>query len=193
MPHASCVAESGSNALSILGTLGLKYLVTGDRIPVPQHMYLLFGLLILIFLILGAISLFQSQSVSENVQNLPYKLRPSVFNRSETAFFIELKKQLPEGFNIFPKIRIIDFIDPNSREYKWRNKIWAKHIDFLICDSNFKPVLAIELNGKSHQRKDRVERDEFIKQIFIGAKLPLEFVNVGSNFENSVTRIKTYL
>jgi len=151
-------------------------------------MYLLFGLLLLIFLILGAVSLFDKKSVFENVQNLPYRLRPSVFNGSETAFFLELKKQLPEGFHIFPKIRIIDFIDPNSREYKWRNKIWAKHVDFLICDSIFKPILAIELNGRSHQRHDRVKRDRFVKEIFQVTGLPFEVLEVGNNFNLTISK-----
>ena len=90
-------------------------------------------------------------------------------------------------------MRIIDFISPINREYGLRNKIWAKHVDFLICNKNFQPVVAIEVNGSSHLRQDRVERDELVKQIFEDAKLPREFVNVGSNFAEDITKIKTCL
>jgi hypothetical protein len=36
-----------------------------------------------------------------------------------------------------------------------------------------KPVLAIELDDNSHKRRDRVERDVFVNQIFEDARLPL--------------------
>lgn len=35
------------------------------------------------------------------------------------------------------------------------------------------PVLAIELDEKSHQRKDRKDRDAFVDQVFQAAALPL--------------------
>lgn len=111
-------------------------------------------------------------------------------NGSESAFFFELQKQLPQEYYIFPKMRIIDFISPINREYGLRNRIWAKHIDFLICSKNFQPVVAIEVNGKSHLRQDRIERDDLVRQIFQDAKLPLEFVDVGTSFIDSVKQLQ---
>lgn len=124
-----------------------------------------------------------------------YRTRSSVMNRSEKAFFYELEKQLPSGYHIFPNMRIADFIDAvdGIGFYNRRNKILPKHIDFLVCDANFRPVVAIEVNGSSHRRPDRAERDEQIRQIFADAELPLEFVDVGSNFEISVSKIKDTL
>lgn len=131
----------------------------------------------------------------EEKGKLPYRKKYSVMNQSEAAFFFELKKQLSEGYYIFPKMRIADMLDvPNGHDYyKMRNQILPKHIDFLVCDSNFHPKIAIELNGKSHQRQDRIERDEKVKQIFSDAKIPLEFVNVGSNFATTVQNLKALI
>jgi len=114
-------------------------------------------------------------------------------NRSEQAFFYELQKQLPNGYHIFPNMRIADFIDAVDGPgfYYRRNRILPKHIDFLVCDHYFRPVVAIEVNGSSHRRPDRIDRDEQVKQIFEDAKLPLEFVNVGTNFAENIARIKT--
>jgi len=35
------------------------------------------------------------------------------------------------------------------------------------------PLLGIELDGSSHQRSDRQERDDFVVEVFKVAKLPL--------------------
>lgn len=113
-------------------------------------------------------------------------------NQSEAAFFFELKRQLPEGYNIFPKMRIADMLDvPNGREYyRMRNQILPKHIDFLVCDKSFAPIVAIELNGKSHLRQDRIERDQKIEEIFEGAKIPLVIAKTGESFENLIKNMK---
>jgi len=115
----------------------------------------------------------------------------SVFNASEEALYLELKRQLPRGFYIFPKIRIIDFIDVASHDHyaTYRNKIWSKHVDFLICDYHFKPVLAVELNGKSHLSPQRVVRDAFVKSIYFECGLPFETVDVGTAFGEQVAKI----
>lgn len=112
-------------------------------------------------------------------------------NKSEQAFFYELKKQLPEGYYIFPNMRIADMIQAVDGEgfYGRRNKILPKHIDFLVCDAYFRPVVAIEVNGSSHRRADRMERDDLVRRIFADAKLPLEFVDVGTNFQENISAI----
>lgn len=73
-------------------------------------------------------------------------------------------------------MRIADILETIKGKgyYKRRDLVLPKHVDFLICDRNFKPVLAIELDGKSHQRKDRIERDILIDQIFEDVDLKLE-------------------
>lgn len=134
----------------------------------------------------GVLFLAVHKGFSSAEEGLPYRLRSSVFNKSEEAFFIELKNQLPAGFQVFPKIRIIDFIEPTSQELKWRNKIWAKHVDYLICNSSFKPVMAIELNGKSHLSTHRIDRDAFVAGILKVADLSLVTVPVGTEFRKSI-------
>src|SRR3989344_9285204 len=89
-----------------------------------------------------------------------YRKKDSVMNKSEAAFFFELQRQIPNNYFIFPKMRIADIIDATEGyglQYR-KNKILPKHIDFLICNSYLNPVVAIELNGSSHNRPDRIER-----------------------------------
>ena len=53
--------------------------------------------------------------------------------------------------------------------------------------------MVIEVNGKSHNRLDRTERDVLVNEIFKDAQLPLETINVGSNFNESILKIKANL
>jgi hypothetical protein len=142
----------------------------------------------------------KSNSTQSHILKVPeripeYRKRLSIMNGSERAFFFELKKQLPPNYYIFPNMRIADIVDAIDGRgfYNRRNKILPKHIDFLICDSYFKPVVAIEINGSSHNRADRVERDMLVNQIFKDAQLPLKTIGVGDNFIESVQQIKSYL
>jgi hypothetical protein len=124
-----------------------------------------------------------------------YRKRDFVMDKREMAFFHELERQLPSEYYIFPKMRIIDMIDATEGQglrYR-KNKIMPKHIDFLICNSYFNPVVAIELNGSSHNRPDRIERDNLVSEIFKVANLPLEIVNVGADFNQSILKIKENL
>lgn len=92
-------------------------------------------------------------------------------------------------------MRIADILDAVDGKgfYTRNNKIMPKHIDFLVCNKYFNPVVAIEINGSSHRRPDRIESDDLKREIFKDAQLPLEFVDVGTSFEQSVQRIKTYM
>lgn len=120
-----------------------------------------------------------------------FKKRESVMDKREEAFFHELWKQLPEGFYVFPKMRIADIIETTDGKgyYFRRNEILPKHIDFLICDSYFHPVLAIELNGLSHRLENRKSSDIKKREIFKSVGLPLEFIEVGTDFSSDVANL----
>lgn len=120
-----------------------------------------------------------------HVTHVGYHVRDIVMNSSEGTFFTMLVKDLPENYYVFPKMRIADIIETEGGYgYTYRrNKILPKHIDFLVCDSSFKPVIAIELDGKSHNKHDRVIRDEFVDKLFEDCKIKLLRVNVGGDFK----------
>ncbi len=124
-----------------------------------------------------------------------YKKRSSVMNNTESAFFFELQKQLPNNYYIFPKMRVADIIETKSgRGYShMRNSVLPKHIDFLICDSYFKPIVAIEVNGGYHNSHRQEQKDSIKKQIFEDAGLYFETVKVGTDFSQSIAKIKENL
>ena len=73
-----------------------------------------------------------------------------------------------KGYVICPKVRLFDIIEPKKGHEKYKTlmyKIQAKHIDFLICDQNMHIKAVIELDDRSHDKKDRKERDAFVDLI----------------------------
>lgn len=122
-----------------------------------------------------------------------YKKRESVMDKREVEFFFELQKQIPNGFYIFPKMRVADIIETTDGKgyYAERNNILPKHTDFLIADKNFRPILAIELNGSSHTKRNRKESDNKKREVFQLVGLPLEFVEVGTDFSTDVRNLIT--
>ncbi len=52
-------------------------------------------------------------------------------------------------------------------------KISNRRLDFLITDKNFKPILAIELDDKSHDLPHRQKRDIEVEEVLSGIGLKL--------------------
>lgn len=113
---------------------------------------------------------------------LSYDAAGTLLSPAELSFFKVLEIAVGDSAYIVVKVRIADLVRPQkgmtrSNWQKAFNSISSKHIDFVICDkTNFKPLCAIELNDKSHRRKSRTVRDEFITKAFASARVPLEFI-----------------
>jgi hypothetical protein len=120
-----------------------------------------------------------------------YHVRSSLLGRSEAKLYEELMRQIPRKYKIFMKIRIADVIETTrgSRYVGNRNAIWSRHFDFVIASQDFLPLVAIELNGSSHEHKDRAYSDERKRGVCEEANLPLEVIAVGNDFSAEVTRI----
>jgi very-short-patch-repair endonuclease len=94
-------------------------------------------------------------------------------------------------------VRLADFIEvlPASRgERIWFNKIKSKHVDFLVWDLvESKIVLAIELDGRSHNGAAVTKSDNFKNELHETVGLRLERVRVGSSFEEEAARLVSSL
>lgn len=126
----------------------------------------------------------------------PYFVRDDFLSPAEQSFFLVLKSAVADWAIVFTKVSLGDlFFAKSSDPSKYRthtNKIDRKHVDFLLCDpKTVKPILGIELDDKSHQRLDRQERDEFVKNVFAAAKLPLARIPVKHTY--SVAELSTLL
>lgn len=143
------------------------------------------------------------QKIENNIRTLnpdfsgpQYRVRSSLVTRSEAAFLVELRRQLPNGFQVFPKMRVADVLETQRGDgyIKRRNKVLPKHVDFTVADFHFRPIFSIELNGKSHHSVQQQESDSAKHAAFKSAGFPLEVVEVGSRYEQEIARLlKTHL
>ena len=110
-------------------------------------------------------------------EKLPYSLNDKILTDKELKFYNSLKPIADRnGYIILSKVRLADIfsVPSGTQSYtKWFNQIKAKHIDFLLCSSDTSPVFAIEVDDKTHERADRIKRDEFVNKLFEGKKVKL--------------------
>lgn len=130
-----------------------------------------------------------------------YRKKERVLSNSEQDFFIKIEKILGAEYILLSKVRIEDFVmlgEKNifNNHHRWglRNRIKSRHVDFLICDtSTTKPLLAIELDGKSHLSFKQQKRDDFIDKLYQTIELPVKHVSVGSDFASEAENILNIL
>ncbi len=143
-----------------------------------MEILILVGLVFLAILIFLISSSGQSGSRTTG-DSLPYIANDLLLSRAERSFFGLLQKSLPEGVSAFPMVRVADVLSvrrPLSKS-AWQtafNRISSKHFDFIVCrDSDLHICCAIELDDRSHNRSNRVDRDIFLNEACSAADLPL--------------------
>lgn len=111
-----------------------------------------------------------------------YKRKQSVLTQAELVFFNFLSNNL-KNVIILSKVRIADFIQVDkhlcSVDFARQSfyKISNKHIDYLVLDSRTGDIIcAVELNDYTHNRPDRVARDEFIGRVLRSCNIPLIWI-----------------
>ena len=106
---------------------------------------------------------------------LPFQRRKYFFSAAERSFYEVMRRMIPT-YTVFAKVRLADVVYAQKSGREWRahqNRIDRKHLDFVICDPDLAPVVAVELDDSSHQRPDRIERDSAVDQILSAAGLPI--------------------
>ena len=120
---------------------------------------------------------------------------PSLWvNASEAALFGILSRHMPRGFHVHGKVRLEDIIRvkrglPEQLRWAARGRVKSRHVDFLITNKSGKPVMAIELDGASHNVRNPSEADKVKMALFKAAAIPLRRISVGENFEPIASEI----
>lgn len=131
---------------------------------------------------------------SDNEAPLPYRRNQFFITDSEKSFFRVLKSEAPDGFLITLKPRLGDLLfvpRGTQHSHRHRNRINQKHVDFLIVnEGTLEPVLAIELDDRSHERADRKTRDAFVDDAFNAAGVPLLRVQAARTYSPTLIRDK---
>lgn len=156
----------------------------------------MFKTLFYIVLIVGAFALFKfilNKYFGEKKKSYSYKLKESFMTPAEREFFGVLRSAVGEKYQIFAQVHLPTILSHKVDGQNWRGAfrhIDEKSVDFVLCDSiNLRPLLAIELDDKSHNEESRQLRDEEVERIFKEANLPLlRFENHGQYDQAGIAR-----
>lgn len=151
----------------------------------PKFWFTVVGPVVLAIVIIYLVNRFRERRVIREILDR-YFLRESVLTKAELNFYRVLKEVVGEKFAILVKVRLADLFSTRGGEgfYNAFNKISAKHVDFLLADpQDFSPVMAIELDDRSHQKQSRKERDDFVDQIFEKTGLLLLRVKTANKYD----------
>lgn len=118
------------------------------------------------------------QDEGDMAPGFPYEKRAPLLTPAERSFYGVLRSLAEtRGWEVFAKVRLEDLIEVKKGTEKYqshRNRIKARHVDFLVCDQQtVSPIVAIELQDSSHARTDRQQRDAFVSGALEAAGLPL--------------------
>ena len=104
-----------------------------------------------------------------------YVLRRTFFTTAEGNFYRALVRAVGDKCLVFAKVRLLDICNAFPADERWpKYRIQAKHVDFLLCHpASLRPVLAIEVDDRSHELPDRAARDRFVNALFEEIGLPL--------------------
>ena len=102
--------------------------------------------------------------------------RRFLLTRNEAAFFQVLTTLVGDRYLISCKVRLADIITCSDCDWKrgYANRISQKHVDFVVSSAKTSRIVAaIELDDRSHQRRERRMRDAFVNQLFRNARVHL--------------------
>lgn len=124
--------------------------------------------------------------MTEN-ERLPYRLREPFLAKTELALFRLLTEMMGSRYVISPKVALSDvfyIVRPNENVHFF-NKIFRKHIDFLLCDlKTMKPSFGVEM-VKPIAKNSAREADKFMEKLFIDAGVPLVHIPTNETYDSA--------
>ncbi len=125
---------------------------------------------------------------------LPYFRKNYLLTKAESSFFRVLEQATENKYYIFPQIRISNllYVKANKRDFfRFQSKIKYKSVDFVLTDKNYlNPLLAIELDDSTHNRNDRMDRDDFVDDAFKDAGFPLLRIQCSLTYDVPKLRVR---
>ena len=128
-----------------------------------------------------------NSSTNSQGETLPYRLREHFLSTPEVALYRALVEMVGQRYVVYSKVALNDIfliVRPNENVHFF-NKIFRKHVDFLLCDPHsLKPEIGVEL-VKPVGRSETRPNDQFMEELFLTAGLPLVHVPSSERYEIS--------
>jgi very-short-patch-repair endonuclease len=156
-----------------------------------------YGLCILVILAAGVIAVLKELSGGNEDGGYgpsPFKRRRFLMDsNAEYGLFKVLIELYGDKYYIFPQVHYSHLLETSKHD--WRefrrlmSRIERKSADFVLCaKADVSPQLVIELDGPTHARASRKERDEFIDAALNGTGLPILHIPVGPYTPESIKK-----
>lgn len=161
-------------------------------------MEILYILAILFFICGIILKLSKNREKTTNNENkfIKYEGKQYVMTETELKFYRFMKDEFKKqniNVEVFPEVDLERFIRVKDNNNSNRNRIKSRSIDFtIVSKSNCKIICCIELDDYTHNRSDRMQRDEFINQLFKAVDIKLFRIKVASkyNIDEIINTIK---
>jgi len=142
-------------------------------------LFILAGVVLVVLVIVGIVSLFKGDvgEAVEEKRKYDYRRKQFFLTRAEHECYDALVTAVGQEYHVFAQVHLPTILDHTIKGQDWRAAlahINRKSVDFVLCDKAYiSPKLAIELDDKTHERPDRIERDGEVERILKAAGLPL--------------------
>ncbi len=119
----------------------------------------------------------KSETVAPEKFQYKYKSKPYLMTYVENKCYHAIVQAVNDKYYVFPQVHLSAIIDHKVEGQSWKgafSHINQKSVDFVLCDKHYiSPKLAIELDDKTHERPDRIDRDGEVERVLQQAGLPL--------------------
>lgn len=141
--------------------------------------------LLLFILVMKEIPEPEQRNNLNNNLSYDYIVKKNPMTETELKFYRQLKT-ITDKYNliIMPQVQTQAIFEAKYKQQHYqtaKNKIIAKSIDFAIVDQNYNYKIFIELDDYKHKYK--VERDNFINDIFNKYNLKLYRIKPSNNYD----------
>ena len=129
------------------------------------------------------------EKIDDFPEIMPYESKGSYLSTDERILYEALKFILKDrDYRIESKAKLSDFImvkHHKKRQYFY-DRIKNKTVDFLIChdDSNFKPLVGVNLLYNLEGNSEEEKKINFIEGVFKNAELPLIKLHAKRKYED---------
>tara|TARA_R110002049_G_scaffold13509_2_gene58535 strand:- start:167751 stop:168461 length:711 start_codon:yes stop_codon:yes gene_type:complete len=123
-----------------------------------------------------------------NSEEFSYTKKAEFLSNAERSFFGVLVQAVDNHGTVLAKVRVADVLAPKKGNDKstWQkafNRISAKHFDFIICESSsLDPIVAVELDDRSHKSKSASKRDAIKDSSCESAGVPLVRIKAAHSY-----------
>lgn len=101
-------------------------------------------------------------------------------NNFERKFYLFLHQILKESYFVVPQVHLLNLIKHINKlmtDIQWLNYCHNRSVDFIIYDKvTFYPLLAIEIQGASHNNSEAQHKDKQKKDFLQMAGIPVLYI-----------------